>query len=223
MTAAIAEFVARSGGGDPRADGRSHVDPVQPRHVGWGRVSHEQRFQFDSGYVERLAGGDPQTEDHFTRYFGDLLSMKLRRRLRSPAQVEDAKQETFLRVLTALRRRGLQSPGALGAFVHSVCNNVLFELYRAGAKTAPLEEETERALLDEAAPAETTLTLDEERAHVRRVIATLPDRERELLQWLFFDELDKDEICRRLTIDRDYLRVLLHRAKRRFRLEYARG
>lgn len=200
-----------------------HVDSVEVCRIRCGRVLRDHRFQFDRAYLEKLASGDPQTEDHFTRYFGELLSMKLRRRLRSPAQVEDAKQETFLRVFTAIRRHALQTPGALGAFVHSVCNNVLFELYRAGARTTPLEEGAEQALADEAAPAETELTDEEERAHVRRVIAALPDRERELLRWLFFDELDKDEICRRLTIDRDYLRVLLHRAKQRFRIEYARG
>lgn len=187
------------------------------------RVSRDQRFQFDGAYLEKLAAGDAATEEHFTRYFGDLLSMKLRRRLRSPALVEDAKQETFLRVLTAIRRQGLQTPGALGAFVHAVCNNVLFELYRSGTRTAAFDDGAEQALPDDTAPVDTQMTAEEERAHVRRVIATLPSRERELLQWLFFEDVDKDEICRRLTIDRDYLRVLLHRAKQRFRIEYARG
>ena len=92
-----------------------------------------ERFEFDREYVERLIAGEPETEQHFTRYFGDLLTLKLRSRLRSPAQVEDAKQETFVRVLTTLKRKGgIESPEALGAFVNSVCNNVLFETYRSG-------------------------------------------------------------------------------------------
>jgi RNA polymerase sigma-70 factor (ECF subfamily) len=41
-----------------------------------------------------------------------------------------------------------------------------------------------------------------------------------LLEWLFFEEREKDEICRTLGIDRNYLRVLLHRAKQRFKAEY---
>jgi RNA polymerase sigma-70 factor (ECF subfamily) len=45
----------------------------------------------------------------------------------------------------------------------------------------------------------------------------LPDREKKLLTWLFFDERDKDEICQEMNIDRNYLRVLLHRAKAQFR------
>lgn len=183
-----------------------------------------QRYQFDRAYLERLATGDPDTEQHFTGYFGDLLTMKLRSRLRSPAAVEDAKQETFVRVLSALRRRdGLQSPGALGSFVNSVCNHVLFELYRSGARTTVLEDEVQQSLPDETAGADARLAVAEERSHVRQVMASLPEKERELLRWLFFDELDKDEICRRLNVDRSYLRVLLHRAKLRFRTEYAGG
>jgi RNA polymerase sigma-70 factor (ECF subfamily) len=49
---------------------------------------------------------------------------------------------------------------------------------------------------------------------------SLPHKERQLLHWLFFEECDKDEVCRRLNIDRNYLRVLLHRAKQRFRAEF---
>ena len=37
---------------------------------------------------------------------------------------------------------------------------------------------------------------------------------------LFFEEKDKDEICKDFGVDRDYLRVLLHRAKQSFRAFY---
>jgi RNA polymerase sigma-70 factor, ECF subfamily len=48
----------------------------------------------------------------------------------------------------------------------------------------------------------------------------LPQKEKQLLEWLFFEERDKDEICQTLGIDRNYLRVLVHRAKQRFKAEY---
>ena len=189
--------------------------------VRFARVEREGRFEFDRAYLDRLAAGDPDTERHFTCYFGDLLSIKLRSRLRSPAQVDDARQETFLRVMKALRQPGgIQSPGGFGAFVNSVCNNVLFEMYRAHSRTLPLEEEVGDALPDPGVDAETAAGLDEDRAFVRSVMESLPQKERQLLHWLFFEECDKDEVCRRLDIDRNYLRVLLHRAKHRFRAEF---
>ena len=94
-----------------------------------------ERKVFDQDYVNRLTEGDPETEAHFTSYFGALLLIKLRGRLRSPQLVEDARQETFLRVLNVLRKKGgVQHPERLGAFVNSVCENVLSEMFRAGSR-----------------------------------------------------------------------------------------
>lgn len=194
-----------------------------PRHSGLRLpgLSRLPRFEFDGEYIDRLVGEDPEIERHFTRYFGDLLSLKLRSKLRSPALVEDAKQETFVRVLTTLKKkRGLATPESLGAFVNSVANNVVFELYRSGAKVAPLaEDHDEPDTRDEGA--ESGLMAAEERHRVREALADLPQKEKDLLRWVFFEGRDKDEVCRELNVDRNYLRVLLHRAKNRFRDRYA--
>jgi RNA polymerase sigma-70 factor (ECF subfamily) len=181
------------------------------------------RYEFDRAYVERLIAGDPDTERHFTRYFGDLLSLKLRSRLRSREQIDDAKQETFARVLMSLKRKGgVKAPEALGAFVNSVCNNVVFEMYRSGSRTYPLEEDFDAA--DERQPnAETTIAAGEDRERVRAALVALPQKERDLLTWLFFEGRDKDQVCRDLSVDRDYLRVLLHRAKNRFREQFVQA
>jgi RNA polymerase sigma-70 factor, ECF subfamily len=181
------------------------------------------RFSFDGEYVRRLIAEDPETERHFTEYFGDLLTLKLRARLRSPAQVEDARQETFVRVLTALKKKGsLATPESLGAFVNAVCNNVLLETYRAGGRTTPLEDETSEPPAPEPSVESEVLRV-EERAKVRDAIAGLPAKDKDLIRWLFFEERDKDDICRELQVDREYLRVLLHRAKQRFRERFVGG
>jgi RNA polymerase sigma-70 factor (ECF subfamily) len=178
---------------------------------------HTLRFAFDRPYLDRLIAADPETERHFARYFGDLLTLKLRSRLRSPALVDDVKQETFARVLTTLKEKnGLASAESLGAFVNSVCNNVLFEMYRAGSRVDPLADDHD-APDDRGRTAESELMDEEDRARVRSVLGELSGRERDVLKWLFFEERDKDDICRALNVDRNYLRVLLHRAKARFR------
>lgn len=179
-------------------------------------MSTRPLYSFDRQYVERLIAEDPETERHFTDYFGALLSLKLRSKLRSAAQVEDARQETFARVLITLKqKKGLASAESLGAFVNSVCNNVLFEMYRSNARATPIEDEPEPETGE--ASAEWRVLKAEERSMVREAIGELPQKDKELIQWLFFEERDKDAICRELNIDRDYLRVLFHRAKQRFR------
>ena len=145
------------------------------------------------------------------------MSLKLRSRLRSAALVDDAKQETFMRVLSTLKEKGgLASPESLGAFVNTVCNHVLFEMYRSGSRTTSLEDEV-TDVEEQKDSVEATLLAAEEHDRVRRAQAELPPKEVELLKWLFFEERTKDDICRQLSVDRNYLRVLLHRAKARFR------
>lgn len=186
-------------------------------------MSLRPRFSFDADYVRRLIAEDPETERHFTEYFGDLLSLKLRSRLRSPALVEDARQETFVRVLTALKKKGsLASPESLGAFVNAVCNNVLLETYRSSGRTASLDDEPAEPEAGEPS-AEWRVLKFEERVKVREAIAGLPERDRDLIRWLYFEDRTKDDVCRELNVDRAYLRVLFHRAKQRFRERFASG
>ena len=177
-----------------------------------------QRKSFDAEYVRRLIHSDPKTERDFVAYFGELLAIKLHSRLRAPELIQDVTQETFLRVLRTLRQSGIDCPEALGSFVNSVCTNVLFEVYRAQSRVAgPVEDR-----VSEEIPADTALAGEEERTQVRSVLSELPEKDRKILRWLFFDERDKGEVCRVLQVDREYLRVLVHRAKQRFRTGYLR-
>jgi RNA polymerase sigma-70 factor (ECF subfamily) len=37
------------------------------------------------------------------------------------------------------------------------------------------------------------------------------------------EEKDKDDVCREMGVNREYLRVLLHRAKQTFRVSFAKS
>ena len=174
-------------------------------------------FAFDKAYVERLREGDPPTEQHFVSYFDQLLRIKLRARMLAAEIVDELRQETFIRVISALRKEGgIREPERLGAFVNSICNNVLLEYYRSSTRSQPLEDhhlEGTGKVLD----LEGLLVTKELNEHIHRVLDELPDRDRRLLCAMFLEEKDKDEVCREFGVDRDYLRVLLHRAKDKFR------
>ena len=176
-------------------------------------------FSFDESYLQRLRGGDFPTEKHFVDYFGQLLLIKLRSRLRSSQSVDDIRQETFVRVLKAVRTGGVRSAEGLGSFVNSICNNVLQEYYRSSARSVPQDENSPD-------PPDTSIDLDgmlvakQTREQVRHALSMLSEKDRRLLRAIFFEEKNKDEICNDFGVDRDYLRVLLHRAKQSFRTLY---
>jgi RNA polymerase sigma-70 factor, ECF subfamily len=179
-------------------------------------------FAFDASYVEKLRAGDANTEGHFVNYFSELIRLKLRSRLNTREAIEDVRQETFMRVLVLLRGEGgLRQPDRLGPFVNSVCNHVLLEHYRSKKKVeAAIDEETEATVAGKEPSALSLLeTKDTERV-VRQILHDLTERDRRLLQSVLLEERDKDEVCAELGISREYLRVLLHRAKQSFKSFY---
>jgi RNA polymerase sigma-70 factor (ECF subfamily) len=145
----------------------------------------------------------------------------LRSRLRTLQAIDDVRQEVFLRVFRTIRSaEGIRDGRKLGAFVNSVCNNVVLESFRANGRTEALAEEHED-VPDEGEDIEQALMSGETHARVRRVLDRLARKDQDLLRALFLEERDKDEVCRAFSVDRNYLRVLLHRAKEKFRSEYA--
>ena len=174
---------------------------------------------FTAEYVQRLADGDPEVERHFAGYFDELLLIKLRRSLRCFNAIEDVRQETFVRVFNVLRKRGgLVSPDKLGAFVNGVCNNVLAEYFRVATRFSALPQPDVEAQIPNGEPdAEEELVSEERKRSVRQILDQLPAKDRRILYLMFIEEREKDEICRICRVSRNYLRVLLHRAKNRFR------
>ncbi len=175
---------------------------------------------FDESYVERLRAGDFRTQEHFVEYFSELIRLKLRSRVRTPQAIEDIRQETFARVFAALHQGKLRQPERLGAFVNSMCNNVLLEHYRASSRDTPLEDEEQKDFPAPVVDLLGALAARQMEEKVREILEEMPERDRRLIREVFLAERDKDEVCRDFGVDRDYLRVLLHRAKQAFKVLY---
>lgn len=176
--------------------------------------------QFTENYLHGLRAQDVTTEAHFVAYFNKLLQNKLRRRLACPEHIKDIQQETLLRAWAAVQAEGgIRQPERFGAFVSAVCNNILRESYRSRARTKPLDE-LQSDPTDQSLTPDGMLLAEETRKRVQCVMAKLPAKDRMLLRAVFFEQRDKDEVCYELGVSREYLRVLLHRAKQQFVAEY---
>jgi RNA polymerase sigma-70 factor, ECF subfamily len=180
-------------------------------------------FTFSKEYVELLRQGDPVTEQHFVAYFEQLLRIKLRSRMLASDTVEDLRQETFIRVIAAVRKDGgVRQPERFGAFVNSVCNNVLLEYYRSSAKNQPMDE-VFMDIPDRILDLEGMVVTKQSAERVLRVLDAMPKRDRDLLRAIFLEDKEKDSVCREFGVDREYLRVLVYRAKDKFKALYEKG
>jgi len=182
-----------------------------------------QFHSFDEEYCGRLQGGDFLTREHFHKYFTAVMKATLRSRLKSREAIEDVQQETFVRVFEALRDERIREPRKLGSFVLSICRNVLRERYRNnenGDRFVSIDKDEAPEL--PAASLDLVKMISDKRAKekLQKVLEQLSERDRRLLHAIVFEERDKDEVCREFGINRDNLRLILHRAKERLKFLY---
>jgi RNA polymerase sigma-70 factor (ECF subfamily) len=178
-------------------------------------------FSFDEAYLERLRAGDPVYQQHFAAFFGQALLIKLRAKRLPRDQIDEIRQETFVRVLAAIRDGGLRDPACLGAFVCSVCDHILADRFRSPSGPTPLEDHPE--IRDQALDMEQSLVSFETQQQVRKALAQLPGKDRKILRAILLGERGRDQLCRDFGVDRAYLRVLLQRAKAHFRALYQKA
>lgn len=176
-------------------------------------------FAFDDLYVRRLKEHDREAEAHFYQYFRPILFAKLSKSI-PPQDIDDVIQEVFVRVLPRLD--DVRDGHKFGAFVLGFCNNIVLERYRRNSRTEPLTEVHEQ-IVDRKSDAETEFFSEEAAAEVRRVLSDLrSERDAGILRALFLAEEPREEICRRFGVSPEYLGVVLHRAKERFKVAYGR-
>jgi RNA polymerase sigma-70 factor (ECF subfamily) len=181
---------------------------------------------FDEAYLASLRAADPRTEQHFVCYFTALIQIKLRSRLPSREAIEDVRQETFARFFLALHAGKIQQPDRLGSYVNTMCNYVLNEWYRHGGREISLpdnEGDNEKEFAATGVSALESLESQEIMKKVRETLDELSERDRRLLREVFLEERDKDAVCRDFDVNREYLRVLLLRAKDKFKARYRKN
>jgi RNA polymerase sigma-70 factor (ECF subfamily) len=151
----------------------------------------------------------------------DRIRLKLRYKVlyhvgHNCADVDDLVQETLARYLRAEQRNQIRNAGEFGAFINGVCRNVILE-YRRRARREPLMDE------DHPIP-DTGVRPDAEILEMRDAIdsglAELAERDRLILRQLYLEGKDKEDICKEWKMSDAQFRVVLFRAKERFRRVY---
>lgn len=130
--------------------------------------------------------------------------------LRSPADAEDATQETFARFLAADHSR-IRNPEAwLISVALRICGNTHRLRYERGESELIPESHVSKV---------TSVALDSVELEVwfEQLTARLSPRDRQLLSWLYFENLRHDEVASRLGISHGSLRVAAYRARQRAR------
>jgi len=127
--------------------------------------------------------------------------------------VDDVVQETLARFLVAAREGKIHNPEAAGAFANGICRNVISEYRRRNMRDEPMPEvvpEPPRNNIPET-------DLFELRQAIAQGLEQLSERDRGVLRGFYLEEKPKEEILKQTGMTDENFRVVLCRAKERFR------
>jgi RNA polymerase sigma-70 factor, ECF subfamily len=151
----------------------------------------------------------------------DRMRLKLRYKVlyhvgHNCADVDDLVQESLTRFFRAEQRQLIRNTEESGAFLNGVCRNVILE-YRRRVRREPIAD-PDFPVPDAGVRPEAEIL--EMRDSINHGLNELAERDRLILRALYLEGREKDDICRQWGMSDAQFRVVLFRAKERFRRVY---
>jgi len=184
----------------------------------------------ERGLIELARQGEPGAAETLLRSYELLLFRTCRHLLPAGDDVEAAVQETMLRALRHLAHFSGQGSfgGWLAAIAVNYCRDRLRRHRLVPFVSLEVNDDNESgplAVVPSGEPNPERVAMAREAVHrLRREVAALPRRQREVFALRFFAELDLGGIAEALSVDVGTVKTHLHRAVQRIRsvLEEAR-
>ena len=171
--------------------------------------------QRDAQLIARYLAGERRAFDELVRHYQKPIYHLAFRYLRSEADAKDLTQRTFLKVYGALPR--FRAEASFRTWIYRIainlCLNELRDRRRGEASDRP--EVIEQAL----APPPDIESLDAQArgAWLRRAIASLPPKQRMVLELRIYDELPFREVAELVGSTENAAKVNFHHAVKRLR------
>ncbi len=208
------------GSGRSSSSSRSERDPRdvgRPASVATGR-----RAETDETLVDRLREGDRSAFDElYRRYFSRVYGF-LDKRLRNPADTEEATQEVFFNIFASIG--SFRGEAAFGAWVFGLTRRTLAARFRRKQHpTVPLfEEDVDRSFANQTAEHSTEATPLENYELVERLAQLshtleheLTPDQRQLFELHHLESMPIADIARSLSRSEDSIKSNLYRTRKR--------
>src|SRR3984885_4510813 len=162
------------------------------------------------------------TEPSLTESSIDRLRLKLRYKVlyhvgHGCADVDDLVQESLVRFFRAEQRQQIRNTEEFGAFLNGVCRNVILEYRRRIRREPPIDPDM--PIPDAGVRPDAEIL--EMRDAIDNGLKELAERDRAILRSLYLEGREKEDICRDWGMSDAQFRVVLFRAKERFRRAYS--
>lgn len=167
--------------------------------------------------VDQVKSGQDAGMEHLYRLFSRGIRYYLCRQL-GAQELDDKVHDTFLIVVHAIQRGDLREPERLMGFVRTIVRRqvaaYIDEAVHSRREQAELD--TGHAIVDLKENPEEIAMARERAGLMKAVLASLSERDREVLERFYLKEQPQDEICEQMHLSETQFRLLKSRAKARF-------
>jgi RNA polymerase sigma-70 factor (ECF subfamily) len=168
--------------------------------------------------VARILAGEKTAEAELVQRYKRGLSIILNRATGDRSLSEDLCQDTFQITLEKIRRGDIREPERLSGFICNLARNLATDHFRKSRRTQAFEDTDGADLIPAPAPSQLDRLMREEQAKmIRRLLAELSERDRQILLRFYIQEEDKEQICADLQLTSLHFNRVLHRARERYR------
>lgn len=165
--------------------------------------------------VEQVRAGGPEAMEELYELLIAGLKLFFRRQL-PPDTVEDRAHNVFLITLNAIRGGQLRDPARLAGFVRTVAQRQAADAIRGLERGRQGQfEAVEELLADRRANPEEALWERQRIVRMRKALATLSPRDREILTRFYLEDQSAEAICAEMGLTETQFRLLKSRAKAR--------
>lgn len=181
--------------------------------------ANRQQLADELKIIEQAKTDDQAFRVLYDFYFSRIYYFILKR-VGHKESAEDIVAATFMKAFTNLKKFKPRHDHSFSAWLYRIAANNLTDYFSKQSKqpSVNLDEIIEPA--DEKPDGETAAIINDESELVRSVLGKMADKDREILELKFFNELGNKEIAEILNISANNAGVLLYRALKKFDLNY---
>ena len=181
------------------------VPAVNPQEPSWSLL------------VERIRDGNPAGMEQLYAVFSKGVRSFLWRQLGSN-DLDDKVHDIFLIITQSIRRGDLREPERLMGYVRTVLRRQVAAYIEEAVHARRNEVEIEPGLhlTDRQVSPERRVLEQQTQEVARRILHSLPERDREVLVRFYLNEQTPDQICREMQLTETQFRLIKSRAKARY-------
>jgi RNA polymerase sigma-70 factor (ECF subfamily) len=174
-------------------------------------------LQIDWGLlVSQIKAGEEEGMEQLYKIFQRGIRYYLCRQV-GPQDLNDRLHDTFVVIISAIRRGDLREPKCLMGFVRTVVRRqVASYIEEAVRSRRDVELEDSFTVLDRALSPEERSLIEQRAALIEDLLASLPSKAKEILVRFYLKEETKELICQEMGLTMTQFILLKSRAKARF-------